>query len=461
MSKVLTAAAVERYRPGSERRLIKDGGALGLYLVIQPSGHKSWMARFRRPGGKIGKLALGPVDLSGRELEGAPEIGQPLSLAAARQLVAEVHRQRQLGADVVADNNARRRRRRVEAEERSASTFGAVVRSYVDEHARRHTRNWHETARMLGLNYGQDGGEPEHLRGSLVERWAERPIREVSTHDVWSVVDEARRHGVPGLGVRGSGPSDSRARLLLAALSSMFSWARRSRRVDANPCAGVHRAGSAARERVLTADEVRYFWRATDEIGEPFGQLLKLLLLTGARLREVTEMRPEELGGDRAVWSLPGSRTKNGRPHVVPLAPLCQEIIASVRTVEADPRFVFTTTGTTPVGGFSRIKDRLDALMLRAAREERGATAAVPPWRLHDLRRTAVTGMAEIGVAPHVVELVVNHVSGYRAGVAGIYNKSELMAERRAALERWANHVVDLVGGRQADNVVTFKGGRT
>jgi Phage integrase family len=112
-----------------------------------------------------------------------------------------------------------------------------------------------------------------------------------------------------------------------------------------------------------------------------------------------------ELSDDGATWNIPGSRTKNGRAHTVPLSPLVRELIASVKAKPHSP-FIFTTTGTTPVSGWSRMKDRLDAAMLAAARAE--GHAVIPPWTLHDLRRTFVTGMVELHVPPHVVELVVN-----------------------------------------------------
>ena len=133
------------------------------------------------------------------------------------------------------------------------------------------------------------------------------------------------------------------------------------------------------------------------------------------RRNEVAGMTRGELSDDRATWNIPGSRTKNGRAHTVPLSPLVRELIASVKA-KPDRPFIFTTTGTTPVSGWSRMKDRLDAAMLAAAREE--GHAVIQPWTLHDLRRTFVTGMVELHVPPHVVELVVNHISGRRASPA-------------------------------------------
>jgi integrase len=174
-----------------------------------------------------------------------------------------------------------------------------------------------------------------------------------------------------------------------------------------------------------------------------------VLLLTGQRRNEVAGMRRDELSDDGATWNIPGSRTKNGRAHVVPLPPPVRELIASARAKAGN--FVFTTTGTTPVSGWSRIKGRLDEAMLAAAREE--GRAVIPPWTLHDLRRTFVTGMVEIRVPPHVVEVTVNHLGGTRSGVAGTYNRSELMDERKEALQRWATHVAGIVALRP-ENVV-------
>ena len=142
-------------------------------------------------------------------------------------------------------------------------------------------------------------------------------------------------------------------------------------------------------------------------------------------------MRKSELSDDRAIWTIPGTRTKNKLAHVVPLSPLASEILATVKPVEGD--FMFTTTGRSPVSGWSKLKARID---------ER---AGIRPWRLHDLRRTAATGMAEIGIPPHIVEAALNHVSGAKSGVAGTYNRAAYTNEKKAALERWAAHIVGLI----------------
>jgi integrase len=455
MIKPLTAAVVAKYRPGPKRRRIRDHGARSLFLVIEPSGHKSWQMRFRRPDGKgPGKLTLGPVH-DGDEIAGAPVKGMPLTLAGARQLAADIHRQRALGGDPLSDHKAQKHRERAEQDERQAGAFAASVRSFIDEHAKPKTRNWREVAKLLGLHYPLDDGEPRETKGGLLQRWGDKPVRDIDGHDIWNVIDEARRIGVPGLEARSPGKSDARARGLFVALSSFFTWAQRHRLIEINPCRTVPRPAAAkVRDRVLTSDEVRWFWQATETADaprvpgapKPFKALLRLLLLTGQRLDEVAGMTHEELH-DNGSWHLAGSRTKNKKAHVVPLSPLARDLIASMPGHEG---LVFSTTGTSPVSGWSRMKRRLDAAMLALAKQERGGKFAIPPWRLHDLRRTAVTGMVELGAPPHVVELVVNHVSGHKAGVAGVYNKSEMLPERKAALERWAAHLEGLVSGRSA-----------
>jgi integrase len=445
VKRLLTVPAIARLKLDPyKRREIKDGGTRGLYLVIQPSGAKSWAMRFRRPGGSWGKLVLGPLDLSNNELTEAPVVGQPLTLTAARQLAATVHRERALGKDVIEEQRTFRRRK-AENEQAAASTFGLLTRQYIDEYARPNTRRWQETARNLGLIYPLEG-EPTVARGGLAERWADRPVAAIDGHDIYRAVDESRRRGMPGLGRRNDGLSDARGRAMGRTLSKFFAWLLQHRRITSNPCIGVWKPSAPqARERVLTDTEIRWFWQAAGDLGAPFGPLLKLLLLTGQRLGEVSGMRRDELHDD-GTWHLPGSRTKNHKQHIVPLPPLARKLVASAPVIEDCP-FVFSTTGLRPVSGWSKTKARLDVAMLALAKKE------ITPWTLHDLRRTAVTGIANLGIAPHVVEAVVNHISGAKAGVAGIYNRAEYAAEKNAALARWAQHVQGIVGGGAA-NVV-------
>ena len=300
MAKTMTAAAVKNYRPGKGRREIPDGGCPGLYLVIQASGHRSWAMRFRRPNGKPAKLTLGPVDLSGKEAESEPVLDSPLTLASARRLAAEIHRQRAMGRDVVADYDASRRRQKSEHESRAKSTYAAAAKDFIEQYASKKTRRWRETARLLGLAYPPTGGEPTRIKGGLCERWNDKPIAEIDGHDIHSLIDETRRSGAPGLERRSDGPTEARARVMLSCLSKMFSWLVQHRRVSQNPCKDVHRPeASTARDRVLTDAEIVKFWRATDAERKELSALLKLLLLTGCRLNEVAGMTRTELGRRR------------------------------------------------------------------------------------------------------------------------------------------------------------------
>lgn len=438
MSKPLTAVGVAKLKAGDARREIPDAGCPGLYLVIQPSGSKSWALRFRRPSGKTAKLVLGSVYTAPiHEPDTPPTIGGHLTLAAAHRLATELRHQIALGRDPAAAHIQEKRELRARIEGAAASTFAASARDYVGQYASKRVRRWKETARLLGI-------EPADLtlmQKGLAERWAARPVADIDGHDIHTVVDEARKFGIPGLEVHTEGPSESRARKVYAALSGMFAWLLRQRRVTVSPCASVSRPEAPqARDRVLSDSEIAAFWRAASEIGGPYGAALKLLSLTGCRLNEVAAMRWAELSED-GVWAIPGARTKNHRPHIVPLAPLARDVIAGVQRIEGC-LYVFTASGRSPLGGWSETKARLDAAM-----------GDVPHWVLHDLRRTFVTGLAELGVRPDVIELAVNHAGGSRGGIAGVYNRSELMPERRAALERWAAHVEGLVAGR-AGNVV-------
>jgi integrase len=433
MAKPLTSAGIRSMKTPAQRREVRDGGSPGLYVALQASGHRSFVLRFRRPDGRPGKLTLGVFDPTG-EGGGDAVIGRPLTLGAARQLASELNRERARGRDIIGDHKAAKARMRIQHQEGLANTFGQAARDFVENHAKPKTRGWRRTARLLGL--APDG---ESIGGSLADRWAERPVATIDAHAIDDAVEEARQRGVPGRTSKTDGPSEARARQLFSCLSSMFAWLHRHRRVESSPSAGMHRPEPArSRDRVLSDAEIAKFWRACSGVGEPFGAIFKLLLLSGGRLNEVAGLRHSELSDDGAIWTIPGERTKNKRAHVVPLPPAAREIIAAAMRIEGCP-FVFTTNGRTPVSGWSKIKKRLDRTM-----------GDVPPWRLHDLRRTTATGMATIGVAPHVVEAALNHISGAKAGVAGTYNRAIYAAEKKSALERWAAYVEALVAGRSA-----------
>jgi integrase len=193
-----------------------------------------------------------------------------------------------------------------------------------------------------------------------------------------------------------------------------------------------------SRDRVLSDEELKRVWEAAGEIGWPFGPIIRLLILTGARREEIGGLRWSEIKGDRIELS--GDRTKNGKPHIIPLSAPAITIIEGLHHVHGS-KFVFTVTGETPVSGFSKVADRFESML------------ALPDWRLHDLRRTVATGLQRLGVRLEVTESVLGHTSGSRAGIVGIYQRHTWSDEKRAALDAWARHVESLVEGKPA-NVV-------
>lgn len=222
---------------------------------------------------------------------------------------------------------------------------------------------------------------------------------------------------------RESGPNAAnRAR---STLSAMYAWAIGEGLCDANPVLGTNQATEKPpRDRVLSDSELAAIWNAAPD--NDYGRIVRLLMLTGQRRHEIGGLRWAEINYDKAQIELPPDRTKNGRRHDVPLSPAAMAIIQS--TVER--RHLVFGEGRDGFASYAECKALLD--------QETGINE---PWTIHDLRRTTATGMADLGVQPHVIEAVLNHVSGHKAGVAGIYNRSSYAAEKRAALELWANHV--------------------
>jgi len=224
-----------------------------------------------------------------------------------------------------------------------------------------------------------------------------------------------------------------------SSLSAFFGWAVTEGLLDANPVQGTAKLDEGgSRERVLTQQELAELWSALDAEPNPqFADIVRLLILTGQRREEVGSLCWSEVADDRAI--LPPERTKNSRQHEVPLSRQAQTILA--RQPKRKGRDFVFGIGEAGFSGWSDCKARLDQALLAARRQTNRKAKAMPDWRLHDLRRTCATGMAELGVQPHIIEAVLNHVSGHKGGVAGIYNRARYAEEMRAALARWAAHV--------------------
>ena len=355
MPKMLTAIAVSKLRSNGAEREVPDLACRGLYLIVYKTGRKSWALRYRRPGdGRSAKLVLGSVhDARDGHADPEPVIGAHLTLASARRLVANLQHQIAQGRDPAA-----------EVKLRSTDTFAAAARDFIELHSKQNVRGWEEQARLLGLRC-KDDGTLELIRKGLSERWLNKLVNEIDEDTVFRVIDGARLKGVPGLNKKNHGPSESRARAMHAVLSKMFNWLAEKRRIraNANPVTALKRPAAAdARERVLSDAEVAKFWRATAQLPEPFGDVFKLLLLTGCRRSEIAELRRGELSEDLSQLTLPGARTKNHRSHVVPLSRLAREILQGFEH-KSDCECLFSTNGRTPISGFSKIKKQLDKLM--------------------------------------------------------------------------------------------------
>jgi integrase len=317
-----------------------------------------------------------------------------LSLAEARARAERALREVSEGRDPAAAKKAARNRY-------ADQLFTAVAEEFVEKHAKRKTRTWRETERILKREFAWP--------------WKHRPIQDITKQDLNRVLDGivARRAPIAANGA-------------LAAVRKLFNWAIERGYVSVSPCAGTQRPSKAvSRNRVLSHAELAAVWRAAADTPYPFGQVVQLLILTAQRRAEVVGMRWSELDLEQRLWSLPAARTKANREHAVPLSELAVRIIRSVPRMHDD--LVFPARGKdTAASGFSKWKRALDA------------NSKAIGWTLHDLRRTAATRMAELSVRPHVIEHILNH---QMPGVAGVYNRFEYLPEMREALAQWSEQI--------------------
>jgi integrase len=213
---------------------------------------------------------------------------------------------------------------------------------------------------------------------------------------------------------------------------------------DSNPAAFTNKRAEVSRERVLSDGEIRAIWNALPTDG--YGDIVKLLLLTGQRRSEIADLAWNEIDFERDLIVLSAGRTKNGREHAVPMCGPVRAILEARPHIHGR-ELVFGVRGDVNGFAFSRPKRRLDEAL----------AGTVAPWVLHDLRRTVATGMADrLGIQPHIIEAILNHVGGRKGGVAGIYNRAQYLSEKKQALERWADYLLALVEGRDV-NVVPMQ----
>jgi len=421
MRKLLTALAIEKLDAGDARKEIADAGMPGLRLVIQPKprGSKSWALRYRY-GGRSRKLTIGPYPL--------------IDLLKARERAKDALEAIERGEDPAAEKKATKGlQHRPKADKDS---FGELVRQFIYLHAIPNTRRWRGTAGLFGLLVDPAASKPnappvfKAIPDGLALRWADRQASSITRREIIGLLDEYR-----------AANRAITANRVLSALSRFFAWCVDREIIDVSPAARIRKpTPEKKRERVLSDTELAIIWHAAKAEGYPFGTLSQLLILTAQRRDEVAGLSWPELDLVACQWSLPGARTKNKRPHIVPLSSGAVDLLETVPKFAAG-EFLFGMGGRSAFSGYSHAKERLDQRVHKLAAKEK---VKVLPWTLHDLRRTAATRMADLGVLPHVVEALLNHISGAKANVAGVYNLSLYAPEARAALELWAKHVQNL-----------------
>jgi integrase len=398
----LTKAKVEGLDlpPGKAEAIFFDEDLPGFGLRLREGGSKNWIVQYAL-GAKQRRMTLGSIKM----------LDAVKARTTARELLARV----ELGQDPAAE-------RRTAIAKASDEPLGTLMDRFLERQA----------TRLRPSSYSA-------TKRYLKELW--KPLHALHLTQISRADVSVRLSAI----VKGNGPvAADRAR---AALSAFFTWAVRDGLCDINPVVGTNKAADLkSRERVLSDSEMKSIWQALPECD--YGRIVRLLFLTGQRREEIGGLRWSEIDKTQRLIRLPGERTKNHRAHDVPLTKAAIAIL-NRQPVRDGRTFVFgdgprsnAQEGTVPkAGGFqgwSKSKSVLDE-----------KTSDMQPWRLHDIRRTVATRMADLGVQPHIIEAVLNHVSGHKAGVAGVYNRAAYAAEKVAALELWAKHIDRLVSIRR------------
>jgi integrase len=377
---------------GKSEAIFYDTDLSGFGLRLRGGGSRTWVFTYKI-GSQHRRITLGSATA--------------LTPARARETAGELHAAVRLGKDPAGE--------KFEGRVRAAETMGAILPAYLGrQRGHLRPRSYVECERHLLKNC-------KPLLGLLLSKIDRRTVAA-------RISDIANTSGAV---------SANRAR---AALSAFFSWTMREGLLDNNPVVGTNRQPEKSRTRVLSDDELRIILRACGS--DDFSIIVRLLMATGQRANEIAHLRWNEVFDDRIV--LPPSRTKNAREHSVPLVPAVAALIHN-RPRRND--FVFGRRQGRPFGGWSLSKTILDQRINAMGHK-------LEPWVIHDLRRTMATRMAESGTAPHIIEAVLNHVSGHKAGIHGVYNRASYEPQKRAALEKWSEHLETIVTGKSPSKIV-------
>lgn len=382
---------------GKSETIVFDEQLPGFGVRLRAGGKRTWVAQYRI-GLKQRRVTIGTVEA----------LDPDEARRRAREIIARV----QLGGDPQVEKHSARKKAHL--------TLGKIIERYLSAYAQR----------RLGPRTLVE------VRRTLTSQW--KPLHEANADTLTRAAVASRLAEI----AYESGPfAGNRAR---AYLSAMFNWAIEQGLVDENPVLGTGKtAKETSRDRVLSTGELVEVWNSLG-FGD-YAWAVKLLILTGQRREEIAGMRWSELDLKNCNWSIRPERTKNGRPHDVPLSDQAVAILRGIKKREGRD-FVFGE-GNGSFSGWSKAKVALDKRVLTARRVVDPKAKPMPPWRIHDLRRTAATQMAELGVQPHVVEAILNHISGHKASVAGVYNRAIYAEEKRAALKLWGEYLQNRVAG--------------
>lgn len=393
----ITTRTIEAAKPHPQKDVYTwDTGLRGFGLRVTPRGVKSYVLQYRVNGGPSRRKTIG--------VHGSPWTTHTARKEAERLLT--IVRQ---GVDPVEEQREAKRKEK-------ALNFSAYCDQFVELYLQ---PNWPDTW-------------PEAMRtleNVVKPRWGKRSLMSLKRADMVKLMDDYSDR--PG-----------RKKYVHSLLRKLFNWAVDREDIEISPLAGMKAPKPAAsRRRVLGQEEVICLWKACERVGWPWGPYVRMLILTMQRRQEVAEMDWSEIDLEAKTWTLPAERAKNDEAHIVPLTVLAVDQLEALGPKESG--LVFTTTGKTAVSGFSKAKRTLDEEMTaimsdrREKREGNQGVKPIPEWRLHDLRRTGATNLQALGIPIEITEAVLNHISGTRAGVAGIYNRYKYEPEKRTALQAW------------------------
>ena len=392
MRKRLTTKSLENAKSiaGKRRVELRDDLVIGLSCRVYDTGKKVFYLNKRLDGSQR-RIKIGEF----------PYVSLEQARIKARDLLTQI----ELGEFEKGDDAPK------------APTLAIVVEDFIRLYAKPRNRDWKRTAALL----------------RKFEPLYSKPIDEIKRPMIVAILDELIAGGM-GTGV-------NRA---LSSISKLFNWAADRGIIEHNPIAGMKKpVPERSRDRILSDKELRAVWRSSAAEGYPFGAFTQVLIATGQRRSEVAEMRWSEIDFEKGIWTLPAERAKNKSLHVIPLSPVVTDLLQSVpRFLRSD--YVFTTTGTSPISGIGKYKERLTS----------ASKTDTIPWTIHDIRRTVATEMARLGIAPHIIEAVLNHKTGVISGVASIYNRYGYAEEKREALERWGDELTRTVDQHRHPNTL-------